>query len=301
MVLSTRKACINNDKYKYSGKEESPLGLGYAPDGELTSLFMKGRDTKTWMVSVKNGVKVWIRAPEDDTLSTEQPPMAPESDANDPPTVPPSVPQAPKKAAPKKKPAAKQATEPKNLETEFQVVAEAVVDAETDTTEKPVAEPVEKQVEKPVAEPVAEPEAEPVEKQVEKPVAEPVEKPVAEPVEPVVKPKKKAVARKKVVEPAEPEKPVADAAEPEKPVPKKKAPAKKKTDASSEVGSEGSEKVKRAPTGYQMYMSWRMAELKQEDPSQSHKERFTQVAKEWGLLDADAKKAMIIKVTEAKA
>jgi len=69
-----KKDCINNPKYKYSGKEESPLGLGYAPDGDIPNMYMKGRDNRMWTPFVKNGVKVWVRVPDDvNILSKEEP------------------------------------------------------------------------------------------------------------------------------------------------------------------------------------------------------------------------------------
>jgi hypothetical protein len=49
----------------HTGDEKSPLGLGYAPDGELPKLVMKGKDGNMWMVSVKNGVKVWVKVPDE--------------------------------------------------------------------------------------------------------------------------------------------------------------------------------------------------------------------------------------------
>lgn len=129
-----KKPCINNPKYQYSGKEESPLGLGYAPDGELSSLYMKGRDTRTWMRSMKNGVPVWVRVPDDvanlgkDAPVIAEPPAAPvkapKSDAKedeDNQTQPKKLdfdaveeePVAPKKKVVKKKAVAKVAEEPK--------------------------------------------------------------------------------------------------------------------------------------------------------------------------------------------
>lgn len=62
---ATKKPCVNNVKYMHTGDEKSPLGLGYAPDGDLPKLCMKGKDGNMWMVSVKNGVKVWVKVPDE--------------------------------------------------------------------------------------------------------------------------------------------------------------------------------------------------------------------------------------------
>lgn len=68
-----KKSCINNEKYKYSGKEMSPLGLGIAAEAENVGKQMIGRNGKNWIVALKNQNKVWMRAPEPETLKKEQP------------------------------------------------------------------------------------------------------------------------------------------------------------------------------------------------------------------------------------
>ena len=59
----TKKPCVNSSEWTYTGKEVSPTGLGYAPDGESEGTQMKGRDETMWIVGRKNGVKVWNRVP----------------------------------------------------------------------------------------------------------------------------------------------------------------------------------------------------------------------------------------------
>lgn len=164
-----KKQCVNNEKYMYSGKEESPLGLGYAPDGELTSLYMKGRDTRTWMVSVKNGVKVWVRVPDEVSQLDKDTPVIKEA-VDETPVVPP----APKKG-PKPKATKIEEAEPKELKFE---------DDKVDDTVKPVEEvPKKKAVAKKKKVAVAE----------EAQVVEPEVVVAAAPV------KKKAAPKKKVV------------------------------------------------------------------------------------------------------
>lgn len=59
----TKKPCLNDPAFSYSGKESSPLGLGYCASSEQVGTMMKGKDTTMWMVGIKNGVKVWNRVP----------------------------------------------------------------------------------------------------------------------------------------------------------------------------------------------------------------------------------------------
>lgn len=59
----TKKQCINDPAFSYTGKEYSPLGLGYCASAEQVGTMMKGKDSTMWMVGMKNGVKVWNRIP----------------------------------------------------------------------------------------------------------------------------------------------------------------------------------------------------------------------------------------------
>lgn len=68
----TKKPCSNNEKYKYTGKELSPLGIGLASEAENIGKQMIGRDGKNWIVVSKNNNKVWMRAPEPN-LAKEHP------------------------------------------------------------------------------------------------------------------------------------------------------------------------------------------------------------------------------------
>ena len=72
MAVSNKKNCINNSDYSYSGREQNPLGLGFTPECEEVGKKMLGRDGKTYIVSVKNNKKIWMRVKEDDlSLSTD--------------------------------------------------------------------------------------------------------------------------------------------------------------------------------------------------------------------------------------
>ena len=69
-----KMSCKNDAKYMYTGKEMSPMGLGYCADAEMVGKKMAGRDGKDWIVGTKNGVKIWQRAP-DAPLVREEPVM----------------------------------------------------------------------------------------------------------------------------------------------------------------------------------------------------------------------------------
>ncbi len=58
-----KKRCENSDEYTYTGKESSPLGLGYTAFVCDLGTKRVGRDGTMWMVSIKNDVKVWVRIP----------------------------------------------------------------------------------------------------------------------------------------------------------------------------------------------------------------------------------------------
>ena len=72
-MVASKMTCKNNDKFMYTGKEMSPLGLGFCADSEKVGTQMIGRDGKDWIVGIKNGEKIWIRAPEKMVLSKEDP------------------------------------------------------------------------------------------------------------------------------------------------------------------------------------------------------------------------------------
>jgi hypothetical protein len=73
MVIATKVQCKNNEDYLFSGKEMSPLGLGYCAESESVGEQMNGRDGKSWVVSVKNGEKAWVRSPEKIGLEKDEP------------------------------------------------------------------------------------------------------------------------------------------------------------------------------------------------------------------------------------
>jgi hypothetical protein len=73
-----KMSCKNDEKYMYTGKEMSPMGLGYCAEAEMVGKKMMGRDNKEWIVGTKNGVKIWQRAP--DAPLIREPPVLMKSD-----------------------------------------------------------------------------------------------------------------------------------------------------------------------------------------------------------------------------
>lgn len=129
-----KKPCINDASYTYTGKESSPLGLGYSASAENVTVTMKGKDGTMWRVAMKNGVKVWTRVPADaaqDTLQHEEPVMTEEKK------------EEPKKKVTRKKKVEEPKPEP---ESEPEVVQETV--AEPEPVEAPVEKPKKKVVRK---------------------------------------------------------------------------------------------------------------------------------------------------------
>lgn len=61
--MISKKQCKNDTTLTYTGKESSPLGLGFSASAEAVGSRMMGRDETMWMVGIKNGVKVWNRVP----------------------------------------------------------------------------------------------------------------------------------------------------------------------------------------------------------------------------------------------
>lgn len=170
----TRKKCVNDEQFTYTGKEASPMGLGHTAHKYVVGDRMKGRDNTMWMVAKKNDVNVWVRVPTDsDALVKETPIIPVVAEVLD--TEPDDTPVAPTKKT--KKTVAKKAPSPPVIEEEpsVEVVEETPVKAEPKAKAKAEpkakakakAEPKAKAVPKAVpkeAKAEAEPEAVPKEK-----------------------------------------------------------------------------------------------------------------------------------------
>lgn len=247
--MASKQPCKNHPSFTYSGKESSPLGLGYSAEAEDPGTVMEGRDKTMWMVGIRNGVKIWNRIPSQIVATVTKPMAKEEVVMREPAPAPPVEPAAavqevavaaPKKRAPPKK---------KVVVEEDPEVAPAPAPAEEVKVE---------------------------EKKVKK------------------APKKKQVAVEADV--AAPEEAKEEVKVEEKKV--KKAPKKKQVAAEADVAVEEGEKKKKKPNSFNIYMSYRTDQLKREDPSLDHKQRFQQASNEWKLLD-DARKQQLIE--EARA
>jgi hypothetical protein len=267
-MAPSKQACKNNEKFSYSGKEMSPLGLGYCADAETVGSFMEGKDGKTWIVGVKNNEKVWIRAPENKQLEKE----APEIEAVDEEVKPePDEEVKPKKkAAPKKK----QAVEPEPVEaTESDVDSEAA---------KP--EPVEAAPEKSKRKYTKKT------KQTEAEESEPAE-PAPE------KPKRKYTKKTKQAD--------ADSDDTEQPAPEK--PTKRKYTKKTKPVTEGDEqipakpKTKRGPSGYNLYIGQKINEFRASEQGLKTTEYMKKAQDAWRALSKTEQEEISKELKEAAA
>lgn len=55
-----KQACLNNAAFSFTGREASPLGLGWCASAESPGTLMRGRDKRLWVVGMKNNVQVWL-------------------------------------------------------------------------------------------------------------------------------------------------------------------------------------------------------------------------------------------------
>jgi hypothetical protein len=253
--MIAKKQCKNDPTLTYTGKESSPLGLGYSASVEAVGTRMTGRDQTLWMVGMKNGVRVWNRVPTElaanaTPLTKDEPVLGDAKETKEveeeskPGSSKDAMPQQPipiAKKETKKKETKKKVTEPKTeVEPEDFSEIQPVV-AEDFSEIQPVV-----------------PEA-------------PVNAPAPAPKKKVVKKKPAAVVEEAVAKD--------DAAE---------EPKKAET------------KAKKAPTTFNLYMSWRTKQIATEAPEMSHKERFGRAAAEWREMDDETKKAAVAQATAAK-
>ena len=73
IINMSRRNCINNSSFSYTGKEQSPLRYGLSAEGYPVNSILQGYDKNMWVVEVKNNRKIWIRKEEDFTITYEQP------------------------------------------------------------------------------------------------------------------------------------------------------------------------------------------------------------------------------------
>ena len=263
-MAPTKLACKNNEKFTYSGKEMSPLGLGYCADAEMVGSFMTGKDSKTWIVGVKNNEKVWIRYAEKKVLEPEAqvilaPEAEPEATLIDLPEAAPET----QLIAPEEEAEPAKAEPKANLINSPEAGAEAEPEAEE---EKP--KPKRKYTKKAKAESEGE--------EAEKP-----------------KPKKEKAKKQAEIEP----KPQTDAEKPKRKYTKKA----KQPETETAVDSEAKPKTKRGPSGYNLYIGMKINEFRQNETGLKTTEYMKKAQEAWGALSKEEQKEISAELKAAAA
>ena len=77
-MMTSKKPCINNPSFSYTGNEQSPLHFGLSAEGYPINSVMEGYDKKLWAVEIKNNKKVWIRKDDSFKVTHEEPVIKPD-------------------------------------------------------------------------------------------------------------------------------------------------------------------------------------------------------------------------------
>ena len=311
---SGHKVCHNHMSYTYTGKESTPQGLGYCAEAEDIGKVMTGRDKHMWTVGIKNAMKVWVRIPDQMVAKKEVAPMAapiapivavapepeekssdseepenevvasePEEEPEQPVAGEPVAPPAPKKkAAPKPKPvpavepAVEAAPAPKKKAAPKKKPM-AAANADSDTASQASTASVKPKraptafnlyVKDKIAELRKTEPGLPQKEYMSKAAAAWNDYKAANGM-PETKPK----APKAPKAEADPNAPVAP-----KPTAKKKGKAVVDDDAQSQASTTASEKKKRAPSAYNIFIKEKMAELRAAEPGLQAKEYMSKAA-----------------------
>lgn len=242
-----KMSCKNDAKYMYTGKEMSPMGLGYCAEAEMVGKKMMGRDNKEWIVGTKNGVKIWQRAP-DAPLVREEPVM--------------------KKC--EIEPASDNETDSDSDAEEIKPVTED--DEDVKPTDEEVKTP---EMPKPVVEEVKPVPAAP-KKRGRPAKAKPENNDDVKPEDKEVKPKRKYTRKPKNVEGDNEAKP-----DDEEVKPKRKYTRKPKNTEEGDNNEEKKERKPRAKTEYNMYISEKLKELREKHKDLKTTEYFKMAIAEW--------------------
>jgi len=276
MPVVNKKPCVNNSNFSFSGKECSPLGKGYSADAEQIGTIMEGRDGSMWMIGIKNGVKVWNRVPTD---------LASEAEAvSKSPVASPKKQQNPVKRKPSKS----------KVDTKVSESESSEDDDEKKTDEKkqdiqPAPKPTGRKVEIMDADDDDDDEDE---DEVEK---SPPPSPPAQPSPSAAKPptrkynkKTKPAAETTAVDDAKKSKGTAKAAD---------APA---AEPKGVKAKDDGKKAKRAPTDFNIFMSYQLKVLTKENPELPHTEKFSRISIQWKQISEDERKAILEKAKAEK-
>lgn len=298
-MAPSKMTCKNNEKFMYTGKEMSPLGLGFCADAENVGTQMVGRDGKNWIVGIKNGEKIWIRAPEKMVLAKEEPVLqtgdVSEEEAKTPvkeaAAEEAEAPNAPEK--PKRKYNRKAKTpEPEEAQPEPEVAVE-------EKPKKKVARKLKVAEPEPVEE--AQPQAQEPTVEVQKPKKAATRKAPAEKAGDfeegeekegsdgnmyVVKADKNGT--KKWIKKAEKKEDVKEEAAEEKP--KRKYTRKLKTE--DDDAAPKKERKKRGPTAYNLFIGAKLKELREKTPGKETTVYMREALDIWAGLTEEEKKAI---------
>jgi hypothetical protein len=78
--MASKMTCKNSPKNTYTGKEMSPLGVGFCADAEKVGVKMTGNDGKEWVVGLNKGNKLWIRTKDEPKKKPEPKTPEPQSE-----------------------------------------------------------------------------------------------------------------------------------------------------------------------------------------------------------------------------
>lgn len=250
--MASKMTCKNSPKTFYTGKEMSPLGVGFCADAEKVGVKMTGKDNKEWVVGLKKGNKLWIRAkdepktpePEEDSdAEDEDKPKDEDEDSESESDSEEEKPKPKEKAKPKAK-AKKEDTDSESDEPKEKPKPKAKAKAKKEESDSDSDEPKPKPKSKSKAKAKSEFETD-LEKLLE---AHNIHGKAAETFKSLYETGKKFM--------------------------KKNA----------------SDKPKRAPSTYNKFISVKLTEIRKEKPNLKAKEYMELAAKAWGELTPEEKK-----------
>ncbi len=81
--VSNNYQCVNVSNETYTGKEQSPKGMGFSALGYDIGFEKEGIDKQLWVVQIKNNKKVWFRKNGMPKVTHEEPLITENDSSND--------------------------------------------------------------------------------------------------------------------------------------------------------------------------------------------------------------------------
>lgn len=81
--VSNNYQCVNVSNETYTGKEQSPKGIGFSAMGYDIGFEKEGIDKQLWVVQIKNNKKVWFRKNGMPKVTHEEPLISENDSSND--------------------------------------------------------------------------------------------------------------------------------------------------------------------------------------------------------------------------